>query len=130
MCPVCTTKVITNDSRIPADSPAVGAAEVEQMLEGVVGPGGTAPMAAIPGVVVAGKTGTTSNYADAWFVGWTPQITTAVWVGYPQGVVPMSTDYNGAPVEGGTFPAIIWHNYMVQALQILASESPDAPRTR
>ena len=95
------------------------------MLEGVVGPGGTAPMAAIPGVVVAGKTGTTTNYADAWFVGWTPQMTTAVWVGYPHGVVPMTTDYNGAPVEGGTFPAIIWHNFMVQALQILASESSD-----
>ena len=96
--------------------------EVRTMLEGVVGPGGTAPMAAIPGVVVAGKTGTTTNYADAWFVGWTPQLTTAVWVGYPQGAIPMTTDYNGAPVEGGTFPAIIWHNFMVQALQILANE--------
>ena len=82
--------------------------------------------AAISGVDVAGKTGTTTNYADAWFVGWTPQLTTAVWVGYPNKLVPMTTDYNGAPVEGGTYPAIIWHNFMVQALQILATENPHA----
>ncbi len=37
-----------------------------------------------PGRDVAGKTGTTTNYGDAWFVGWTPQLTTAVWVGYPE----------------------------------------------
>ena len=59
--------------------------------------------------MVAGKTGTTSNYGDAWFVGWTPQMTTAVWVGYPNGLVSMANDYHGAPVEGGTYPAIIWH---------------------
>ena len=51
-------------------------------------------------------------------------MTTAVWVGYPNKLVPMTTDYNGAPVEGGTYPAIIWHNFMVQALQIWASENP------
>ena len=49
----------------------------------------------------------------------------AVWVGYPQGAIPMETNYNGAPVEGGTFPAIIWHNFMVQALQILANEQAE-----
>jgi penicillin-binding protein 1A len=103
-------------------SPEVAATE-RSMLEGVVGPGGTAPLAAIPGVVVFGKTGTTSNYVDAWFVGSTPQMTTAVWVGYPNNAVSMATNYNGAPVEGGTFPAIIWNDFMTQALQILANEA-------
>lgn len=97
------------------------AQEVEQMLQGPV-ESGTATQAAIGGVMVAGKTGTTSNYGDAWFVGWTPQLTTAVWVGYPDKLVPMSTLYNGGPVEGGTWPAIIWHAFMVQALQILQQE--------
>ncbi len=94
------------------------AGSVQQMLTGVV-ESGTGTQAAISGVMVAGKTGTTSNYGDAWFVGWTPQLTTAVWVGFPNKLVPMSTLYNGQPVEGGTWPAIIWHTFMVQALQIL-----------
>jgi penicillin-binding protein 1A len=98
------------------------AATVHQMFQGVV-QNGTATQAAIAGVDVAGKTGTTSNYGDAWFVGWTPQFTTAVWVGYPNKLVPMTTLYNGGPVEGGTFPAAIWHTFMVQALQIQAQEN-------
>jgi penicillin-binding protein 1A len=85
---------------------------------------GTATKAAISGVDVVGKTGTTSNYGDAWFVGWTPQITVAVWVGVPDKLVPMNTLYNGQPVEGGTYPAIIWHDFVTQALQILAVENP------
>lgn len=95
--------------------------EVAQTLTGVV-QSGTATQANIPGVFVAGKTGTTTNYADAWFVGWTPQLTVAVWVGFPDKLVPMLTQWNGGPVEGGTFPAAVWHNFMVQALQILATE--------
>jgi len=93
-----------------------------QMLQGPV-QSGTATQAAISGVTVSGKTGTTTNYADAWFVGWTPQMTVAVWVGFPNKLIPMATLYNGQPVEGGTFPAIIWHSFMVQALQILAQEA-------
>jgi penicillin-binding protein 1A len=108
--------------------PASIAAEVHTMLEGVV-QSGTGTSAAISGVVVAGKTGTTTNYADAWFVGWTPELTTAVWVGFPDKLVPMATLYNGGPVEGGTFPAVIWHNFMTQALQILASEQPTPTQT-
>ena len=72
---------------------------------------------------MAGKTGTTTNYGDAWFVGWTPEITTAVWVGFPNKLVPMTTLYNGAPVEGGTYPAIIWQNFMESALRISAEEA-------
>ncbi|MGH2844321.1 MAG: hypothetical protein ACRDKL_12180, partial [Solirubrobacteraceae bacterium] len=69
---------------------------------------------------------TTSNYVDAWFVGWTPQMTVAIWVGYPNSGKPMLKSYDGGPVEGGTFPAIIWHNFMVQALQIMAEQGAAA----
>ena len=44
---------------------------------------GTGKRAAIPGRQIAGKTGTTDNYGDAWFVGYTPELVVAVWVGYP-----------------------------------------------
>ncbi|MBV8429845.1 MAG: transglycosylase domain-containing protein [Solirubrobacterales bacterium] len=108
--------------------PASVAQELHDMLGGVV-QSGTGTAAAISGVDVVGKTGTTTNYADAWFVGWTPQLTTAVWVGYPNKLVPMSTLFNGGPVEGGTYPAIIWHDFMTQALQILASEQPASKNT-
>ncbi|HWE31836.1 MAG TPA: penicillin-binding transpeptidase domain-containing protein, partial [Solirubrobacteraceae bacterium] len=119
-------QTITNTPTYKRVLPAWVATTEHTMLEGVVSQGGTAPLAAIPGVIVAGKTGTTSNYGDAWFVGWTPQMTTAVWVGYPNRLVPMTTAYNGAPVEGGTFPAIIWNSFMTQALQILANEQAAA----
>jgi penicillin-binding protein 1A len=64
------------------------------------------------GCPAAGKTGTTSNYTDAWFVGYTPQLSTAVWVGYPNSTTSM-TDVNGlGPGFGGTLAAPIWHDYM------------------
>ena len=120
-CPGIPSRVV-NKPQFDRILPAPIAQEVGQMLTGPVA-SGTATQAAISGVIVSGKTGTTSNYADAWFVGWTPQMTTAVWVGFPNKLVPMATLYNGGPVEGGTFPAIIWHAFMVQALQILAQEA-------
>jgi penicillin-binding protein 1A len=78
---------------------------------------GTAKAAAL-GEFAAGKTGTTSNYGDAWFVGWNHKYTVAVWVGYPNSLVPMTTQFDGGPVLGGTFPALIWHDFMVSALQV------------
>jgi penicillin-binding protein 1A len=56
-----------------------------------------------------GKTGTTENNGDAWFCGGIgDEVTACVWVGYPDTTTPMTTLYNGGPVMGGTFPALIW----------------------
>jgi penicillin-binding protein 1A len=101
--------------------PAPVAAEVHDLLEGVVHDG-TGMSANIPGVDMVGKTGTTNNEGDAWFVGWTPQITTAVWVGFPNKLEPMLTQYNGNPVTGGTFPAEIWKSFTEQAIHIETTE--------
>ena len=68
---------------------------------------------------MAGKTGTTENYGDAWFVGYTPQLVMAVWVGYPNKLRPMLTEFDGEPVAGGTYPALIWKSFMEQALPYL-----------
>ncbi|HET6865491.1 MAG TPA: transglycosylase domain-containing protein [Solirubrobacteraceae bacterium] len=128
-CPsVCPVKNLDDHPEYQRVLPASVAAVVHEMLTGVV-QRGTGTEAQISGVDVAGKTGTTTNYADAWFVGWTPQLTTAVWVGFPNKLVPMISDYNGAPVEGGTYPAIIWQHFMVQALEILAAENPSKSKT-
>ncbi|MGK2878547.1 MAG: penicillin-binding transpeptidase domain-containing protein, partial [Solirubrobacterales bacterium] len=75
-----------------------------------------------PGFWVAGKTGTTENYGDAWFVGFSEEMSVAVWVGYPDKTVPMLDLFGGEPVAGGTFPAIIFQNFISQAHQILANQ--------
>jgi penicillin-binding protein 1A len=90
--------------------------EVGQLLQGVVKKG-SATRAQIPGVMIAGKTGTTENYGDAWFVGWTKEYTVAVWVGYPDEFKPMKTEFQGSPVAGGTFPAGIWKTFMESLLK-------------
>ena len=77
------------------------------VLKGVI-TGGTGT-AADYGCPAAGKTGTSEALANAWFVGYTPRMTTAVWVGYPQGNVPMANGF------GGTLAAPIWHDYMQAA---------------
>jgi penicillin-binding protein 1A len=86
---------------------------------------GTGRAASI-GQFAAGKTGTTSNYGDAWFVGWDSKYTVAVWVGFPNKLIPMTSDFDGGPVLGGTFPALIWHDFMVSALQIDKTRSEAA----
>jgi penicillin-binding protein 1A len=96
--------------------PAEVAATETSILETVI-QYGTGKAAAL-GQFAAGKTGTTSNYGDAWFVGWDSKYTVAVWVGYPNKLVPMTTDFQGGPVLGGTFPALIWHDFQTSALQI------------
>jgi penicillin-binding protein 1A len=87
--------------------------QVTNVLKGVV-QGGTGTAAQL-GRPVAGKTGTTSDYRDAWFVGYTPQLSTAVWMGNPVQEQPM-TDVGGIRVTGGSYPARIWHDFMAAAL--------------
>lgn len=65
---------------------------------------------------VAGKTGTTNDSVDAWFVGYTPQLATAVWLGHPEGAVPM-TDARGRAVYGGGPPAQIFAGMMRATLE-------------
>jgi penicillin-binding protein 1A len=77
---------------------------------------GTGKRARLSGRTAAGKTGTTDNYGDAWFVGYTPELAVAVWVGYPNELRPMETEFHGEPVAGGTLPAQIWKAFMTRAL--------------
>ena len=76
--------------------------------------GGTGRRADI-GCPAGGKTGTTDRNNDAWFAGLTPKLATAVWVGFPNAQIQMTGLYHGANVDGGTFPAEIWGNYMKKA---------------
>ena len=77
----------------------------------------------------AGKTGTTDNYGDAWFVGYTPQLAVAVWVGYPDRLQPMLTEFGGKPVAGGTLPAQIWRAFMTAADKQLKEAPEQFPPT-
>jgi penicillin-binding protein 1A len=87
-----------------------------QVLKGVITSGtGTAANYGCP---AAGKTGTANNLENAWFVGYTPRMSTAVWVGYPQGNLPMADGF------GGALAAPIWHNYMQAASGGYCGEFP------
>jgi penicillin-binding protein 1A len=78
---------------------------------------GTGTAAALSDRPVAGKTGTAQDYVDAWFCGYTPQLVTCVWVGYPDGEIPLESVEGVSPVFGGTIPAAIWHDFMTVAMQ-------------
>ena len=75
----------------------------------------------------AGKTGTTDEHADAWFVGYTPGLATAVWMGYTRGEIPMR-NVHGISVSGGSFPAEIWRRFMEPALAGRPARECAAPR--
>ncbi len=97
------------------------AAVLTSILQRVVSEG-TGRRAALKDRSAAGKTGTTENYGDAWFVGYTPQLVAAVWVGYPNKLVPMLTEFHGRAVAGSTFPAEIWKTFTETALAQLGEE--------
>ncbi|MDQ4029835.1 MAG: PBP1A family penicillin-binding protein [Actinomycetota bacterium] len=99
---------------------------VNQLLQGVIA-SGTGERAALDGWPAAGKTGTTENYGDAWFVGYTPQLVAAVWIGYPTTLRPMLTEYDGEPVTGGSYPAELWKAFMERALPQLEKEPVGFP---
>jgi penicillin-binding protein 1A len=121
-------KTVDNNSpRARQELSENAAAIVDSLLQNVIryGTGKAARLSG--GRPAAGKTGTTENYGDAWFVGFTPQLAVAVWVGYPNRLRPMLTEYHGDPVAGGTYPALIWKSFMERALPYLNAEPQGFP---
>jgi penicillin-binding protein 1A len=112
--------------RARAFEEGVAAKATEILEENIIK--GTGGKAAI-GCPAAGKTGTTDEFTDAWFVGFTPRLATSVWVGYPGERIQMNGLYFGQNVAGGTFPAAIWGAYMKQAKGRFCGgfEPPDTP---
>lgn len=77
---------------------------------------GSGKGARLPNGPAWGKTGTTDNYGDAWFVGFNRKLTTAVWMGYPSGQSQQLLNVHGqARVNGGSIPADIWRRFMSRA---------------
>jgi len=117
------------EENAPIDKPVLDPnddAILTDMLQDVVR-SGTGTRAAISGRAVAGKTGTTENYGDAWFVGYTPQLAVAVWVGYPNRLIPMEHQFEGGPVAGGTYPALIFKTFTEGALRYMNEPSESFP---
>jgi penicillin-binding protein 1A len=79
---------------------------------------------------VAGKTGTGQKWRDAWFVGFTPDLVTSVWVGFPKGQIPMVPPTTRTLVSGGSWPARIWQLFMGEALASTPIAEFHAPRSR
>jgi len=101
------------------------AEEAKSILETVVSSGtGTHAQIGVSGQW--GKTGTTENNGDAWFCGGIEEVTACVWVGYADTTTPMTTLYNGGPVMGGTFPALIWASVISAWRDIKAEEDVEA----
>jgi penicillin-binding protein 1A len=100
------------------------ATEAKSILETVV-TSGTGVHANIGAPGQWGKTGTTENNGDAWFCGATEEVTACVWVGYADTTTPMTTLYNGGPVMGGTFPALIWASVISAWEGIKAEEAAE-----
>ncbi len=105
------------------------AREAKSILETVVS-SGTGVNADIGATGQWGKTGTTENNGDAWFCGATEEVTACVWVGYADTVTPMETLYNGGPVQGGTFPALIWASVVSAWEEIKAERAAEAKEDR
>lgn len=77
---------------------------------------GTGQQARI-GRAVAGKTGTSQQHHDAWFVGYTPEMSAAVWVGFPDALIPLQHPATPYTITGGTWPAQIWARFASEALE-------------
>lgn len=126
--PIAITKILDSEGRVIAEfkpkpkqviEPWI-AYTVTDILEDVIR-FGTGTRARIPWPA-AGKTGTAQEYRDAWFAGYTPQISTIVWVGHKKAQISMRNVHGFARVYGGTLPAIIWRKYMLAAMK-------DKPKT-
>ncbi len=122
--PVAIDKVVDQGDK-PVPDNLGGSGENEKVSDQVIDPSvaqtatdilhtvvteGTGKRAQVGDDYIWGKTGTTDNNADAWFVGANEDITVAVWVGYSDGATPMETEFGGLPVDGGTIPTLIWND--------------------
>ncbi len=105
----------TGRAGTPVLNPAI-ADTVTDLLRGPVTNGTASRTLSGFGRPAAGKTGTTNNNADVWFVGYTPQLTTAVWIGHTDGIHALK-GFGTGPVFGGTVPAQIWKAFMTPALE-------------
>jgi penicillin-binding protein 1A len=114
-----------NDSTHKQVIPEGVAEEAKSILETVVSQG-TGTNADVGASGQWGKTGTTENNGDAWFCGATEEVTACVWVGYADTTTPMTTLYNGGPVMGGTFPALIWASVISAWEDIKAERAAEA----
>ena len=129
-------KVIYQDKSKPQQAIDPGVAYLAtSAMEGVITGGtGTAAAGYLGGRPAAGKTGTAQEYRDAWFAGYTPNLATAVWVGYPEGSIEMKTScYSRScrptriQVTGGSWPTQIWGAFMQRALDGLAAPDFQVP---
>jgi penicillin-binding protein 1A len=115
-----------NDSTHTPVIPEGVAEEAKGILETVVS-SGTGVNADAGASGQWGKTGTTENNGDAWFCGGIEsEVTACVWVGYADTTTPMTTLYNGGPVMGGTFPALIWSSVMSAWQEIKSERAAEA----
>ena len=121
--PIAITKVVFPDGHVDSSwgqphrvkvlSNGITAEETSILHDNVLS--GTATKSAID-CPTAAKTGTTEELIDAWLDGYTPDYSTAVWMGYPNKRVSM-TDVHGEPQQGGYLPAEIWHDYMASVTE-------------
>ena len=131
--PIFVTRIEDADGRVifeavPTVKRALSAEVAEQVTAALteVVRRGTGQEAKI-GRPVAGKTGTSEGQYDAWFVGYTPELAAAVWVGFPQGDRPLEAPYTPYTITGGTWPAQIWARFATGALSgVPYHDLPDA----
>ena len=106
-----TGKVLYQHASMPARAVKGNHVRLINAMTQAVVQGGTGWRCKLEGRQVAGKTGTTSNYSDAWFIGYTPNLCTAVWVGNDDVIDFMKR------VTGGAFPGVIWKEYMAEVIE-------------
>lgn len=109
---------LDNISKAPPTAPVMPANvadNVTTVLQGVLAPGGTAAAHTL-NRPAAGKTGTTSNFTNAWFTGYTPTLSTSVWMGNNAQNTPIGPLKGFGKVFGGTLPAATWADFMTRAL--------------
>lgn len=100
-------------------------AQTTKDILGTVVSSGTGVNANVGDEAQWGKTGTTEDNTNAWFCGAITEVTACVWVGYPDGYQKMLTEYGGSPVDGGTYPALLWARVIEAWKSIEASRAAE-----